>query len=320
MKEASKDFKRAWSSRRTWVVVATAVTALLLVFSTAACEVSGLVGDGGTVPTLEGPATTLPDEATTSETAPQSDGTTTTAATTDTMTVKVYFSRDEKMAAATRTIPKTTATGAAAMKALLQGPTSEEQDAGMFTAIPQGTAYLGLDIKDGVATVDLSKEYGSGGGSLSMFTRLAQVVFTLTQFPSVDSVRFKLDGKLIDALGGEGIIVDEPLSRADYEEMSPAILVESPTVGATVGSPMRITGTANVFEAVFQINIVDWDGLIVAEKTVMATSGTGTRGTFDVTVPFTVGQAGLGALIVFSESPKDGSQINVVEIPLHLTK
>ena len=153
-----------------------------------------------------------------------------------------------------------------------------------------------------------------------MFTRLAQVVFTLTQFPSVDGVRFKLDGKLIDTLGGEGIIVDEPVGREDYEDMSPAILVESPTVGVTVKSPMRIKGTANVFEAVFQVNIVNWDGLIIAEKIVHATSGTGTRGTFDVTVPFSVDKAGLGGLIVFSESPKDGSQINVVEIPLHLTK
>ena len=52
----------------------------------------------------------------------------------------------------------------------------------------------------------------------------------------------------------------------------------------------------------------------------MASSGTGTRGTFDVTVPFSVDKAGLGALIVFSDSPKDGSNINVVEIPLHLNK
>ncbi len=310
----------AGSSKRVWVLLAISAALLALTFLTVGCDISGVVGDGGTLSTSEEPGTTLPGQTTTSASAEQPGQTTTTASATGTMTVRVYFSRDEKMAAATRVIPKTTSTGAAAMKALLQGPTAEEKDAGMFTAIPEGTAYLGLDIKNGVATVDLSAEYGSGGGSLSMFTRLAQVVFTLTQFPTVDSVRFKLDGKLIDALGGEGIIVDEPLGRADYEEMSPAILVETPTVGATVGSPMRITGTANVFEAVFQINIVNWDGLIIAEKMVMATSGTGTRGTFDVTVPFDVDKAGLGALIVFAQSPKDGSQINVVEIPLHLTK
>ncbi len=171
-----------------------------------------------------------------------------------------------------------------------------------------------------MATVDLSKEYASGGGSLSMMMRLAEVVFTLTQFPTVEGVNFKLDGEAIDVLGGEGLILDHPMSRADYEDLSPAILVESPTLGDTVSSPLRVTGTANVFEAVFRINVVDWDGLIVADQVVTATSGTGTRGTFDVTIPFTVDQAGPGALIVFAESPKDGSQIDVVEIPLQLEK
>ena len=117
-----------------------------------------------------------------------------------------------------------------------------------------------------------------------MFMRLAQVVFTLTQFPTVEGVEFKLDGKPIDVLGGEGIIIDHPMTRADYEDLSPAILVESPTLGDTVSSPVRVTGTANVFEAVFRINIVDWDGLIIADQRVQATSGTGTRGTFDVTI------------------------------------
>jgi len=274
-------------------------------------EQTTLAGDEGT-PTSSADVTVA--------TSPGDQPGVTTETSTETITLRVYFSRDEKMAAASRTVPMTLQTGAAAIQALLQGPTSAEQDAGMFTAIPTGTTFRTLDIKNGVATVDLSQEYASGGGSLSMFTRLAQVVFTLTQFPTVDSVRFKLDGSLIDVLGGEGIIVDEPLSREDLEDMSPAILVETPTIGATITSPMRVTGTANVFEAVFQINIVDWDGRIIAEKMVMATSGSGTRGTFDVTVPFSVSQTGIGALIVFAESPKDGSQIDVVEIPLNLAK
>jgi germination protein M len=305
-----------WTRRKWFVLLAAAV--VLLTVSVAACEMPGTVGDAGTLTTNSDTPTTLAGATTTL--AGQPDSPTTTSPASGTTTVRVYFSRDEKMAAATRVMPKTSQTGAAAMAALLEGPTDEEKAAGMVTCVPEGTTFLGLDIKSGVATVNLSQEYSSGGGSLSMFTRLAQVVFTLTQFPTVDGVRFKLDGKLIDTLGGEGIIIDEPLDRADYEDMSPAILVESPTVGATVGSPLRITGTANVFEAVFQINITNWDGLIIAEKTVMASSGTGTRGTFDITVPFTVDKAGIGSLIVFADSPKDGSQIDVVEIPLHLTK
>ncbi len=318
--------------KRSGLLVTAAAAVVSISLALAACEVPDLVGDAGTLTTGETTATTTPGSATT--TAGQATPATTTPAG-GTVAVRVYFcmahpdpakpdvvpmGEAEKIYAGTRLVPKTQQVGAAAMKALLTGPTAQEKAAGMVTCIPEGTTFLGLSIKNGVATVDLSQEYGSGGGSLSMFSRLAQVVFTLTQFPTVDSVRFKLDGKLIDTLGGEGIIVDEPVGRGDYEDMSPAILVETPTVGATVGSPLRITGTANVFEAVFQVNIVNWDGLIIAKKTVMASSGTGTRGTFDVTLPFSVDKAGLGALIVYADSPKDGSQINVVEIPLQLSK
>jgi germination protein M len=308
--------RKKGGARRASLLGLSAAIVTLLALGAAGCGMAGLIGDAGTISTGEAPATTVVPDATTTSLGQQPAPNTT--ASVGTTTVRVYFSREEKMAAATRVIPQTQQVGAAAMKALLEGPTAAETEAGMVTCIPAGTTFLGLSIKNAVATVDLSAEYGSGGGSLSMFTRLAQVVFTLTQFPTVDGVRFKLDGELIDMLGGEGIIVDEPVNRADYEDMSPAILVESPTVGATVGSPLRIWGTANVFEAVFQVNILNWDGLIIAEKTVMASSGTGTRGTFDFTVPFTVDGPGLGALIVFSDSPQDGSQINVVEIPLQL--
>lgn len=283
------------------------------------CGIGDEVGDGGTVSTTEAPETTT-TEAVDSTTTTELPQTTTTTVTGETTTLRVYFSQNEKICATTRVIPKTSEVGAAAMRALLEGPTDAEAQAGMVSSIPAGTTFLGLDIADGIATVDLSQEYSSGGGSLSMFMRLAEVVFTLTQFPSVQGVNFKLDGEPIDVLGGEGIIIDHPMTRADYEDMSPAILVESPTFGQTVESPLRVTGTANVFEAVFQITITDWDGLIIAEEAVMATSGTGTRGTFDVTIPFTVSREGLGAIIVYADSPMDGSPINVIEIPLQLAK
>ncbi len=318
------------SSRRRMVPFVLVFGILVLVLTGAtvavgACGYGGEVGDGGTVSTTEGPQTTVtvpPEESTTtttSTTAPTGSTTSTTAAE-DTMIVNAYYSRDEMMSAAARVIPKTQQVGAAAMKALLEGPTDVEEEAGMVTNIPAGTTFLGLSIDNGVATVDLSKEYASGGGSLSMMMRLAEVVFTLTQFPTVEGVNFKLDGEPIDVLGGEGLILDHPMSRADYEDLSPAILVESPTLGQTVSSPMLINGTANVFEGVFRARIVDSDGLVIQEGLVTATSGTGTRGTFALALPFEIDEPGPGSLIVFAESPKDGSPIDVIEIPLQLEK
>ena len=296
------------------------VTLLALVAS--GCGASGEVGDGGTVSTT---ATSLVSEETTTTVAADttttfSEETTTTALSGDTMTLKVYFGKNEKMAALGRVIPKTQKVGAAAMKALLEGPTAAEKQAGMFSSIPEGTTFLGLEIENGIATVDLSKEYASGGGSLSMMMRLAEVVFTLTQFPTVDGVDFKLDGQPITVLGGEGIIIDHPMRRTDYEDMSPAILVESPTPGSAVSSPLRVTGTANVFEAVFSISVVDAAGMTIADERVQATAGTGTRGTFDATVEFNPSEAGPGSLIVYYNSAKDGSKVVVDEIPIMLEK
>ena len=111
------------------------------------------------------------------------------------------------------------------------------------------------------------------------------------------------------------------LTRADFEDLTPAILVESPLAFEDVRSPLRVTGTANTFEATFSYELTDTDGLIVDENFVTATSGTGTRGTFDFTTePYTVPFDGVGALIVFERSAKDGSRINLVEIPLRMTR
>jgi germination protein M len=302
--------------RRVYAVGLVVLAMVAIVSFAAACGAGDGIGDGGAVSTTEPTETTVTEPPEDTTTTTPSNTTTTLGA--DTTTIKVYFSKGEKICAATRVVPKTQEVGAASMKALLEGPTQAETEAGMVSNVPDGTTFLGLQIEDGVATVDLSKEYASGGGSLSMFMRLAEVVFTLTQFPTVDGVNFKLDGETIDVLGGEGIIIDHPQSRVDYEEMSPAILVESPTLGETVSSPMRITGTANVFEAVFGVDLVDSDGLVIANETVMATSGTGTRGTFDVTIPFTLNRAGMGAIVVYYDSPKDGSRVVVDEIPVRL--
>ena len=52
---------------------------------------------------------------------------------------------------------------------------------------------------------------------------------------------------------------------------------------------------------------------MVDSNFVTATSGTGTRGTFDFT---TKAVDDVASLVVFERSAKDGSRINEVEIPL----
>ncbi len=243
----------------------------------------------------------------------------------ETMIVRAYFVLGGEPGSAglvpvLRTVPKTPAVATAAMEQLLAGPTSAESGGRTITsAIPDGSELLGLTIKDGVATVDLSTEFDSGGGTASMQYRLAQVVYTLTQFPTVKSVLFQVEGKTVTVFGSQGIVLDGPQARADYEDQLPAIFVDRPAYGAALGNPGRVSGNANVFEATFRIAIVDGSGKTVADEQVMATCGTGCRGTFDVTIPYTVSKAQWGTLRSYNLSAKDGSVEDARDYPVWLT-
>jgi hypothetical protein len=229
--------------------------------------------------------------------------------------VSVYFLHDGKLSPAHRQVTGV-ATARGALTALLSGPSGNEQHAGRSTAIPPGTGLNGISVHSSVATVDLTGRFASGGGSASMRARLAQVVFTATQFPGIRSVQLWLDGRAVTAFGGEGIVLDPPVTRSDFEDVAPAVLVESPAIGDTVRSPVRVQGSANVFEAVFRLRLTDPAGAVLADVRVTASSGTGTRGTFDVSVPYHATRAGTGTLIAYYLSAKDGSQVVVERIPV----
>jgi germination protein M len=217
----------------------------------------------------------------------------TTASVSAPITISVYFLRDGKVAAARRTIESAPAVGAGALAQLSNGPDAEERGAGLTSQVPHAASF-DLSIDSGIATVDGPKLDDEG---------TAQLVYTLTQFPTVRSVR--LNG---NDVGG----------RSDWEELTPQIFAEKPVVGQTVTSPLRSSGTANTFEATFQVELVG-GGKVIAKRFVTATSGSGTRGTFDFTLPFDVDRPTDAKLVLFEISAEDGSRTNVVEIPVRLS-
>jgi germination protein M len=227
--------------------------------------------------------------------------------------VLVYFVRGERLAASSRSVTGE-GVGAAALEAVIAGPNEVESGIGFSNAVPAGTEVLGVNIAAGVATVDLSGDFQSGGGSLSMQLRVAQVVATLTQFDTVESVTIRIDGQEADGIGGEGVPATD-LDRSDIEDQTPGILLEHPAPGATVSSPLTISGTSNTFEATYEYEVIDEAGTTVASGFDTATSGTGTRGTFETEIDLgdTTGDV---TLVLFESSAKDGSRINEVEIPL----
>jgi hypothetical protein len=232
---------------------------------------------------------------------------------------EVWFHRGEQLFVVTRTQSATPRVGTAAMEALLEGPSPGERSAGVATQIPDGTQLLGLIVDKGIATVDLTSEYESGGGTASMTMRLAQVVCTLDQFPTVKGVLFQLDGRPVDVLGGEGIVIDHPLRCRDYRDLLPVILVTSPAIGQAVSNPVTISGSANVFEANVTVDIVDSSDRVVGNAFTTATCGSGCRGTFSVTVSYEVRAAQRGEIVVHDDDAAGtGHPPHEVRIPVVL--
>lgn len=270
-----------------------------------------------TTTSAPGPTITAPETTTTTE-APEMEE----------MDVVAYFLLDDindppmgpYLVPVHRGTPETEGVGAAAVTTLLEGPTSGESEGtpSISTAIPDGTRLLGLVIEEGVATVDLSGEFDDGGGTASMAARLAQVVFTLTRFPTVDEVVFHLDGEPVEVFSSEGITLEGAQTREDYYEQIPPIFVDSPAWGEVVDSPVTVTGISNVFEATFQVLLTDDDGEPLYEDFVTASCGTGCWGDFSVEIPYEIDRDQYGALIVWEFSAKDGSRQNIREYPIQL--
>jgi len=100
-------------------------------------------------------------------------------------------------------------------------------------------------------------------------------------------------------------------------ELAP-IAVALPQSGMRVTSPVTIAGNADVFEATVNIRVLDANGEVIAESFAMATCGTGCRGDFSTQVDVPIDAEQPGTIQVFEYSAKDGSMINMVEIPVTL--
>jgi hypothetical protein len=230
--------------------------------------------------------------------------------------LQAWFSRNGKLFVTERTVPATTGVGRAALDRLLTGPSAAENAAALRSQIPAGTTLLGLRTSAGIATADLSSSFESAASRSAMPLRIAQVVYTLTQFPTVTGVRFAINGQGKTVIGG--VPVQSPQTRAMYRGYLPAITVQSPVIGAQVGNPVTVSGTADVFEATVSVRILDSAGHEIARTFTTASCGTGCRGDYSVTVSYSVPRTAPGTIVVFESSAKDGLPVNVQLIPVTL--
>lgn len=277
-----------------------------------------------TTPT-QSPAATPTTEPTAPPTAAPTSTPEATAATT--MWIRAYFLLDDpsggtpRLVPVLRSVPKTVATARAAMEVLLAGPTRKERNASpaISTQLPADTTLLAISVSGKIATVDLGEAFVSSHASAIVRARLAQVVYTLTQFSSIDFVEFLVEGRPIATWGDTWYDYDAVLQRVIFwDDLLPPIFVDRPAWGASYASGSDITGLATVFEAQFRAALLAADGRVLADRQVTAACGDGCWSDFHVALPYHVANAQLGSLRVWDTSEADGTTIDLRVYPVWL--
>ena len=107
------------------------------------------------------------------------------------------------------------------LEQLLSGPSVGELAAGYQTLISTQTRLLGaqVDPSTGVASVDVSREFLEVSGPEQIFA-LAQIVYTATNVPGVQSVRFLIEGDPKEVPTQDGTLTQRPLTRTDYARLA----------------------------------------------------------------------------------------------------
>ena len=98
-----------------------------------------------------------------------------------------------------------------AINSLVNGPNLHERNKGVYTEIPASTNVLYVQEMADKAIINLSSQFAAGGGTDSLYKRLYQIIKT-AKLNSDVPVYLYIDGERADVIGGEGIMLTQPLS------------------------------------------------------------------------------------------------------------
>ena len=103
-----------------------------------------------------------------------------------------------------------------AVTSLIRGPKGEEKQFGVYTEIPSGAEVISITEQSDKVIVNLNSAFVTGGGTESLYKRLYQLIKTVKLNSSLP-VYLYIDGQRADVVGGEGIMLSQPLSNSSLE-------------------------------------------------------------------------------------------------------
>lgn len=104
-----------------------------------------------------------------------------------------------------------------AIKELMTAPSKWEKSKGYTSEIPQGTKILSVREGEGSVMIDLSSTFEGGGGTESTYTRVRQLIKTAKANTNLP-VYLYINGRQADVIGGDGIMIKQPLTERSLDE------------------------------------------------------------------------------------------------------
>lgn len=100
---------------------------------------------------------------------------------------------------------------------LLNGPSEKEKAKGIYSEIPQGTKLISIEETPTKIVINLSRDFEQGGGTDSLYKRLYQLIKTSNKNTALN-VYLYINGKQANVIGGEGIMINQPLNEKSLDE------------------------------------------------------------------------------------------------------
>jgi len=119
----------------------------------------------------------------------------------ETLSLQLYFANVDstKLVVEERKIEKVEGIARRTVEELLEGPARKEY----INVLPEGTRLLDINVRpDGICIVDLSAEVSTVDNQQQEKLIVYAITNTLSQFPTIETVKFRIDGKDVETLGG----------------------------------------------------------------------------------------------------------------------
>lgn len=102
---------------------------------------------------------------------------------------------------------------AQALQTLIRG----SSDARLISTVPPRTELLGVKVEGDDVFINFSQEFTEGGGTSAILGRISQVFYTTTSHNDQARVWISVEGEALAQLGGEGLLIDQPLTLESFK-------------------------------------------------------------------------------------------------------